>query len=39
MDLARIVVTASGAALIVAVLLFFFGPRGRSGPSPGAPGR
>ena len=27
MDSAQIVVTAAGAGLIVAVLLFFFGPR------------
>ena len=28
MDAAQIVVTVSGAVLIAAVLLFFFGPRG-----------
>jgi|WetSurMetagenome_2_1015567.scaffolds.fasta_scaffold2197263_1 hypothetical protein len=29
MDLAQIIVTSSGVALIAAVLLFFFGPRTR----------
>jgi hypothetical protein len=32
-DTAQVLVTVAGAALIAAVLLFFFGPRGAKGRS------